>query len=126
MSGDAELFPSEARLINDYIKEPLSPNIMEQEKQLRKGWELYLVDQWAHENPSEDAQIRRQQAENGEYAFTVARIKKTHLQKTPESYVVFHRKQSLFLLCLYVGWNLFFAYYVTKKLRKFSIKFGHG
>lgn len=112
MTHEASLFPSEQVIIENYLNEPLSGGITEQEEQLRKGWQLYLVREWAKVEPSQTVNIFEEQVEIGEFAFDLARldaqIKDRNVEASP-----FRRKESVSLLALYLLWNLFLAGFVN-------------
>ncbi len=104
-----QLFPSEQLIIRDYLKEPLSTDILKQREQLLYGWRVYLIKEWAHENPSDDLVTFQLQAEHGEYLFNVMRLS----QNTKSTSIP---KISLFVLFIYFLWNLFFAWFVNRQL----------
>lgn len=105
---DISLFPTEAVLIQNYLKAPLSDSIAEQQKELTKGWKNYLVIEWASEAVSSNPEIYLTQVEKGEFAFNAKRLKMRSLkgllaiEKEPE-------RQSLAILGLYLAWNILFA-----------------
>lgn len=98
------LFPSEQVLIDNYLKTPLGPSTTEQRTQLKKGWELYLVDQWTQAVPADDEEHFKQQVAEGEFIFHTARLKV--LLHEPKMAAARYPRQSLWLLALYVFWNL--------------------
>lgn len=105
---DTHLFPTEHILIKDHLKEPLSENIFEQQIQLQKAWKLYLIKEWNKSLPSPELEIADQQAENGEFAFNLARlnlIAKEEIRTKPTIGI----QEPLPLLALYFFWNVFFA-----------------
>lgn len=108
LSPDMALFPSEQTIVSDYLREPLSSSIFEQEGQLRRGWHLYLIREWAKEAPSSQSDIFAQQLAKGEAAFQLARASKLAEDRQPIPLVSNHR-QSLLVLFFYLAWNLFFA-----------------
>lgn len=108
-SQESKLFPSEEMIIKDYLKEPLSQNISEQQQQLQHGWQLYLIDKWAKQVPNANQEAFKLQVEEGEFAFNLARIKA--VEKTPS----FTQNEHILSLLLYVLWNLIFAWIVNKK-----------
>jgi hypothetical protein len=113
-SPDVALFPSEQRILADYLKEPLNSNIAMQEQQLRKGWNLYLVEEWTHETPSSDEATFAHQITQGNFAFTLARLDKLHQPQSPIPFSGMRQKEPLLLLMLYFVWNLFFAYKMNR------------
>ncbi len=115
---EAQLFPAETDLLLKYLKEPLNPNIFEQESQLKKGWHLFLVDQWAKESASKNQDQFGLQVEKGEFAFNLARINAmTHISQALSNNAA-PEKQSLFTLMLYFVWNTAMAGIVTKSCRR--------
>jgi len=112
--SDAQLFPSESVIINDYLKKPLSPSIQEQQKQLMYGWQLYLIKVWAHEDPSMDPSVFQKQVEQGEYAFNVARLDKIASNPLLDHAYVLNKKEPKIFLLIYLLWNLAFAWRVNK------------
>ncbi len=116
---DLQLFPKEEVIVKDYLKEPLSQNILQQQQQLMHGWQMYLVQEWAHETPSQDPKLFEQQAEQGEFFFNVARLK---IQTENLSSQPLHQKKPLLLILIYFLWNLFFAWSIHKTMRKEELK----
>lgn len=112
-SPDAALFPTEQVILRDYLQEPLSESILEQQKQLTKGWHLYLIKNWARQEPSDDHNVFSQQVEEGEYAFNVARL--GILSKEVHEKGSFYQRRHLLLLILFPIWNLFFVWVVNRK-----------
>lgn len=110
ISPDTKIFPSEEVIVNDYLREPLSKEILEQHAQLLRGWKIYLIKEWGLQEPSRDPFLFEVQAEEGEYAFNIARLEALGQEKTP--FKTFKEKESLFLIILYFLWNLWFAYRV--------------
>jgi hypothetical protein len=117
-SNESSLFPTEKRVIEHYLKEPLSQRIMEQQKQLLRGWQRYVVEEWAHESPSQNEEIFKQQVEKGEFVFALARLnaqKKDYvLNKEP----IRTPPTSLLLIILGIGWSSVFAWGVNRKKAK--------
>ena len=108
-SSDAALFPSEKIILERYVKEPLDSNIFKQEDQLKKGWQLYLIDEWAQEKPSANSNEARLQAENGEFAFNVERLRRMDIKEDR-----FWHRESIWILGLYLVWNALFAFIVFR------------
>jgi hypothetical protein len=106
---DFILFPDETSLIQTYLKEPLSSSLWEQQQQLQKGWQLYLIENWSQ--PINDSALRE---EEGEFNFTVARLEKWHGHFSPHRYLALREKSSPLLLSLYVFWNVLFAWIVNR------------
>lgn len=112
-SLDTRLFPSEEVIIQDYLREPLSKDILTQREQLLQGWKRYLIKEWAHEIPANDVDLFESQAESGEFFFNVARLKL--LAKEPAKTTSFNQRESLLALLSYLAWNLFFAWQVSHR-----------
>lgn len=106
-----DFYPSENEIIHSYLKEPLHSGISQQREQLKKGWELYLVKNWSHQEPSLESQKYEGQVEEGEFAFNVAR-----LEKMPLPFYEFQAKIPLYIAICYVVWNLIFAYKISNIL----------
>lgn len=111
--GEVALFPSEENIVSEYLKKPLSSNILEQQRELMHGWQLYLIKVWAKSLPSNDSEMFKRQVEQGEFAFNVARTEVVAKHPHPSP---FQLKQPLILLFLYFAWNLFFAAYIQMKM----------
>lgn len=106
-SQEAQLFPSEKKIIEEYLETPLSRDIFEQQEQLKEGWQLYLIREWTGQEPSNSLPEFKQQVEQGSFAFTVERMEKRLLDDSKAS--PFQKKNPL-LLFLYLFWNLSFAF----------------
>lgn len=118
MSHEARLFPSEEVIVEKYLEKPLSHHILEQEEQLREGWQRYLVREWTPAEPSQTKETFALQVEEAEFAFGIARLEAIAKDKKSEKNASpFQKKESLSLLGIYVLWNLFLAWFVNKKLR---------
>lgn len=112
-SPDLHLFPTEEKIIQDYLKEPLSDSFLSQQKQLERGWQNYLIDRWSFTQEANE----EQKIEEGEYQFTLARLKLLHNEPYSEWLNTFHKKQNLLLLFLFLAWNTLFAYIVSRPNR---------
>lgn len=97
---DAHLFPSEQQLVAEYLTEPLSSGIHVQHQQLKTAWERYLVDHFGED------------LESAEHAFNAERLKARMGAQTALA------SPSLWLMMGYFLWNLFFAFFVSTKVRK--------
>lgn len=114
---DEELIPSEQEIIRDYIKEPFPTTIQEQQNALQEGWNNYLVDKW-----SSKMNLKKEELiEEGEFNFTLARIKKLSSQPYSQLSTSFNQKASPVLLVLYLLWNIFFAWKMNKPLQKLIV-----
>jgi hypothetical protein len=107
---DLALFPTEATLIQHYLKEPLSSNWLEQKQQLQVGWERYLVSHWLLNKNERSLSDWQQQVEQANFNFTLARLKRLHSQPSKDWLSSFNLKLSYSFLCAYFLWNLFFAW----------------
>ena len=108
-SKEVILFPSEEYLVSNYLKEPLKANIPEQQKQLKTSWEKYLIQEWSGELKSLDA---------GQFSFNVARIEAQETDAQVSFAWHFRERESPVMLLLYFGWNLFFAFFFSRKKRR--------
>lgn len=107
-SHKKQLFPKEEVLIDRYLKKSISNlTIGEQQKELTKAWQFYLVEEYAKEDRSEDPIIFKAQVAKGEFAFNLSRLGNSKKASG-------HQKQPLFLLIVYLVWNLFFAIGASK------------
>lgn len=64
-------YPNESELISNHLKQPLRSSLEEQAADLKKAWELYLIEKWGNATPSTDPLVYKSQLENGEFAFNV-------------------------------------------------------
>lgn len=113
-NAESKLFPSEKELVDNYIEEPLSDNIFEQQEQLKDGWKHYLVIKWTAETPAEDKEVFDKQAEEGEFNFTLARLELRSKQEDFLTTIKPNPPPSLWWLALYFFWNVYFAYTAWK------------
>lgn len=112
--SEGALYPSEKTIIEKYLKVPFSSNILEQREQLLLGWQNYVIREWAGEEPSVNGEVFAQQFENGEFLFSVERLKR--MESSKEN--IFRVQKSPFLLLLYVIWNFIFAIVVAFTVKK--------
>ena len=117
--SEITIFPTEEYIVQRYLGGSLESNILDQQNELKKGWESYLITEWAHEFPSDVMQVRDNQVVKGEFAFNIARIKARQNEKILAVDKVPHR-QSLLILFIYLMWNFFFAYIAQKANMKAS------
>jgi hypothetical protein len=116
-SKESVLFPSEEFIATHYLKHPLSQSVLEQKQQLKEGWELYLIEEWAREAPSlNETEFERQKAK-GDFAFNLARLKYLKLEASKE---IKSKKirESYYILALYLFWNLSFALVVRSAMQQ--------
>ncbi len=104
--SDQLLFPSEQVIVQEYLTEPLSSHLLEQKKQLEKGWHRYLLKNWSTK--------QEQVLEEAEFNFTVARLQLLHQEPLVTSLNSFHERVNLFLILLYLAWNTLFAVVVNR------------
>lgn len=98
-------YPTESELISNHLKRPLGLTLEEQASDLKKGWELYLIEKWAKASPSSNTLTYRDQLEEGEFAFNF------HLLGVKES----DPKESGSLLLLLLGIGQGLTLYVLSK-----------
>lgn len=108
-SSDMRLFPTEEALVTKFMNEPLSDNVFEQQGQLQLAWKHYLVKEWTKEKIAADPEMIERQAEDGEFAFNLARLKfiSQDLQEKDHSFGII--QEPLAILSLYIFWNILFA-----------------
>lgn len=114
-SNEDLLFPSEEFVVQEYLKESLSKKIMEQRKQLLKGWQHYVITEWAREVPSQNEEVFNQQVEKGEFAFALARLnaqQKDYLTTRTSSKAP---PASPLLVILGILWSIGFAWGVNRR-----------
>lgn len=113
--GEAHLYPSEKILIEEYLNAPLSPDIFTQQAELQQAWQLYLIKAWTKQTPSQDPDIFKSQAAQGEFAFNVMRLQQRPPVKTQPTKPHNDKSQEpLWLLAFYLFWNTYFAYTAWK------------
>ncbi len=120
---ETRLFPSESLLIENYLKHPLSKNIPEQMKELKQAWELFLIERWAKEQPSNNPHQFTQQVDRGHFAFNAARLNKMRgdrLISKKEHASLVQRLESNLMLSVYFLWNLAYAIVVMATMKKQS------
>lgn len=114
-----QLFPSEERLMHEYVKEPLSSSILEQHKQLKRGWELYLIQEWAKELISQNPSLRKKQIMKGEFAFNLARLNMR--MQNPQPFHFSFIESFNYLYIFYFCWNLYFAWFMNRKKWRYQL-----
>lgn len=112
-SADTKLFPTEEVIVRDYLKSPLSADIGLQQQELMRGWKMYLIQDWAHQQPSPNSVEFEQQAQEGEFYFNLARLEANIKSPTPPK--TWFDKESPFILAIYFLWNVFFAWTVSRR-----------
>lgn len=119
------VFPSEQYIVHRYLNSVLSADILSQQRELRKGWEHYLIEEWAQEVPAAQFQMQQQQIVKGEFAFNLARIKARQNEKILAVHKV-PQKQSPWILGIYFLWNCFFAWIAFSKVGRAGSKICTG
>lgn len=109
ISNEAKLFPTENALIYDYLDEPVDPHFFKQKDQLLRAWKVYLVKEWSAHQASDHYENLSQQAEEGEFAFNIARIKSLLPPSTIIAGKIHVQREGIWILAAYLFWNLFFA-----------------
>lgn len=111
---DEALFPTEQQIFEEYLYEEPAFSPLEQQNQLTRGWHLYLVKEWApavEEGEGEGENLSfNQKVEDGEFAFQVARLELMALYPPSND----DERQPLSLIAIYILWNFFFAWKITK------------
>ena len=89
---DFQLFPTEEKIVQNYIEESFASSPLEQKEQLEKGWKRYLIENWSTGKYTK----ANLQLEEAEFAFTIARLNLLHDQPQSEWLNTFHEKLSFF------------------------------
>lgn len=102
------LFPTQAELLENYSPdEPLTKT----REALKQGWHRYLVQEWAHETPSNVPDRFAAQLDKGLFAFNLQRLKNALSgEGRGDLLTPFARSPSMLLLALYLIWNCFVAW----------------
>lgn len=108
---DTSLFPSEERVLREYLEEPLATSPLKQKEQLERGWKNYLIREWSGDVEG----TYEQKVEEGEFYFTLERLNLMHGQPRSEWLNTFHERLNPLILLLFLVWNLFFAYSMSLK-----------
>lgn len=124
-SFEAGLFPTENELIENYIQGPLSENVFEQQEQMLQGWKRYLIINWTGQAPSDDKVFFERQVEDGEFNFTLERLKLRGKQSNFLTLAKSAPPPSYPLIMLYFFWNTYFAY-TAWRCTRFIQQDGHG
>jgi hypothetical protein len=102
-----KLFPSEEFLEANYIKTSLkSLTIFEQQKELLKAWQLFLVKNYSHYALIEGEITLQQQILRGDFFFNLARLEQSFLENERK---LGEEKIPVGLGCVYILWNFLFA-----------------
>lgn len=122
--ADSLLFPSEQELISGYVERDLSPNVLEQQDQLIRGWHKYLVIHWGKDGEkslASDSKTMSQRVEDAEFNFTLARLESRSQQAVSPSKREI--QQPTPLLAVYFFWNFFFAFTAARRASTSPCKF---
>ena len=126
-SPEISLFPDEKALFEEYIKEPPARDLKTQQEQLKKGWDRYLIRNWSkhpsfsiNERSNDLSEERtdertNERIEEAEFNFTLARLNALSRVPIESRYATFHGKSFIFWPALYLIWNLFFAFMISKQ-----------
>ena len=108
-------FPSEDYVISHYADEENS-SWFNKRKRLLQGWHGYLITEWGQEQLSQESAVFEKQLERALFAFNVARLKWILSGKKDDLILAgFTLSPSFFRLFFYLLWNLFFAWFITRK-----------
>jgi hypothetical protein len=118
----ADFYPKEEVLVNDYIREPLDTNLFKQHEQLKRGWELYLVDKWAHEDPKQDSGLFAEQVSRGGFNFHLTLLKQIYLDWKTQSSQKIQKQKAVLTLAFYLFWNFSFAFISFYSLKSYVKK----
>lgn len=126
ISEEEKLYPKESHLISQYLNEPLSKNIFEQQEQLKKTWQYYLTDHWLPEQDQKNITDKEIKTKKAKFFFNIAKLesyKKDFLKKQQSYSTSSSTKEPLFFLTIYCIWNLTFAYVLFKASKQSHLDF---
>lgn len=103
-------FPTEKEIVENYLPHPLSDNLMEQQKQLLEGFDIYLIRKWAKETPSTLPSLFIEQRDKGEFEFNLAILE----DKLRKGFEREEEQEHFLMLLLYFVWNSFFFMVLVK------------
>lgn len=109
---EEKLFPSEEIIYSDYLKEPKSNDVLKQYEQLKRGWDLYLIQNYGDEIPSQQTEQYKKQLKQAQFAFNVKRLEKRMTLPKQTS------KEPVLFFMFYLIWNFYLAWFVNKKLKQ--------
>lgn len=122
--ADTPLFPKEEVLVQHYLSSE-ERSLLNTREQLEKGWERYLIQHWSPIHYSNhDLQI-----EEGEFYFTIARLKNLRDQPLPTLYQQARVQVNPLYLLLYLIWNVYLARQISRwdlKNQDFSTRNKHA
>lgn len=106
LTKEEKLYPEEKLLEEKFMTKRLNTySVIDQQKELLKAWQIYLISHFLNEAPSANPEIFEIQKKKSAYAFEVARAETINVFKATHE----KDKQPLFLLAAYLFWNLHFA-----------------
>lgn len=103
--GAQNPYPTEKEIIEKYLKHPLSDDLLTQKQELLYGFDLYLIEKWAHEAPSATPTAFKKQVIKGAFAFNLAQVE----QRVATGFQTPVRNEHSALLIIYFMWNFFLA-----------------
>lgn len=106
---DYALFPEEKELQIAYTEKPIKGNPDKQKEALEKGWQNYLIANWAGHSASTD-----HKEERANFNFTIERLLLLSQEGKADWLSAFNQKKHPAALLSYLCWNLFFAYFGSK------------
>lgn len=107
-------YPSELYILDTYVDEPKADTTSGQFAQLKRGWELYLITEFAKEQPSNNSSAYSEQKERGEFYFNIARLKASPAVSFVQSQ---NKKPNPLLLALLLAWESFFVFFMHTSAR---------
>lgn len=108
-------YPTEEKIVKEYLEGPLQEDLSSQRQQLLKGWQLFLIREHANEIPSTDALVFEAQVERGEFAFYLSLVEKINPLQILDRASIFHQRKPQGILFVYFAWNVCFAWFISRK-----------
>lgn len=112
--ADLVLFPTEQNLLKDEKNIQWNQlSWIEQQNYLKKKWNDFLVERWVPQDIKDASLSQKYQLEEGEFNFTLARLKKLRQQPLSNVYMRSHEKVPVYYLVLYMIWNIYLACFIS-------------
>lgn len=112
---DYALFPSEKYLIQNYGSGSLKAKLSTQGEDIKKAWELFLVTEYAKQQPSQDLELFYMQVEDGEFQFLNAQALLIEPSELGVDRAKMHQKAGIAYNLFFLSWNCCFAWLILRK-----------
>lgn len=111
LSFEERLFPDENFLINNYLKKPLSINIIDQREELERAFRIYLKENWSMDD------LFSNKESFPDFSFNIARFEAFN-QDIINKLSLGKSKENLFFIIICLLWNFYFAIVCYKNLKQ--------